>query len=147
MTEEPKPEFPQQPSTHNGNTVGYTVEARCAFHEPRSIAGVLLGKEWKRLTFEKAPAPFGVPIAPPWHNAIFGMLSLYEYSAAQALRWWFHANADASMEGICLETRIVAHSVKYSMSSTAISEHALIGGEDRTSVVPDWNTPKQPKAA
>ena len=142
-------EFPRKESSHNGTTIGYTVEVRFIGHKPEIINGMVLGKEWQRAKFETVTPPIpGVPNARPWHSALFTIVGLYDYSAAQALRWWFHANADASGFGsMCLESRIVAHSVKYSMSAEAISAHAVVSGEDRTSVVPDWNTDKQPRSA
>lgn len=121
-------EFPKKGASHNGDTIGYTVEVRYSYHQPQMVAGMLLGKEWQRLSVEKAMPPFGVPISAPWNSAIFGMLGLYDYPAAQALRWWFHANAHAgSLGAICLESRIVAHRVRYSMSEEPVSERLEYG--------------------
>ena len=139
-------EFPRKESSHNGTNIGYTVEVRYTGHKPAIINDMVLGKEWQRPKFDAVQPPIpGVPTARPWNAALFSMLGLYDYSAAEALRWWFHANADATGIGaMCVESRIVAHRVKYSMSEEAISEHSIISGEDRTSIVPDWNTEKQP---
>lgn len=137
-------EFPRKGSSHNGTSIGYSVEVRYNFPDPAIINGMLLSKTWKKVHFDKVQPPFGVPNAKPWNSALFGMLDLYDYCAAQALRWWFHANADQGVGAMCLESRIVAHKITYSQSEEAISAHAAVSGEDRTSIVPDWNTPKQP---
>lgn len=123
-------------SSKSGTTNGYSIEARYNFNSPHVINGHTLDKEWRTIAFDTAPSGFGIP-SPPFEFAIVA-LGLYGYSQAQALRWWFHANADATFHGICLETRIVKHTVKYSIEAERKSEHLTIGGEDRSNCMPDW---------
>lgn len=47
--------------------------------------------------------------------------------------------------GLCLDTRIVKHEVRYSYGSTRKTEHCLIGGDDRSSIMPDWGVKTAPK--
>jgi hypothetical protein len=53
------------------------------------------------------------------------------------LRWWVHAQAEIEHE-FCIETRLVKHEIKHSYEITAVSQHALVGGDDRSSLMPDY---------
>lgn len=130
-------EYPKSGSSGNGRTVGYTVEARYTGigHDHVVIAGTTYTDRWKRVYAEKSP--IGVPghsRFEPW----LAQSGLMNYAAAQAIRWWFHAIAEVDFNNLCLETKIVKHEVEYSYKETAISEHAFVGGEDRSSSMPDW---------
>lgn len=132
--EAPKSEFPKKGEHGQGTETAYTVEARSMFNEPQVFGGQIFDQRWKRIQFAKSPA-FGVPVG----NAMMAdKLGLYSYEAAQALRWWFHADARQNFTGICLESRIVAHKVAYSYSVEAVSAHVVVGGEDRSNMMPDW---------
>lgn len=130
------PEFPRKPGTSgSGTTHAYSVEARYMFSTPKKFGDTLLDQRWQRLHF--VPSHIGVPDGPAWNHGprACGLLG---YSAAQALRWWFHAVADTDMMGgLCLETRIIKHAVQYSHSETAESAHMVISGEDRSNCIPD----------
>jgi hypothetical protein len=127
-------------SSCSGSTFGYAVEARCSYIEPRQIGDVLLGTEWKRIPF--AAAKCGVPIGAEYEAPTLKMCGLLSYQAAQALRWWFHADAEREPLGgsLCLETRIVKYAIQYSYKTEAVSTHCVIGGEDRSAIMPDWGT-------
>lgn len=103
-------------SSANGTDTGWTVEARLAYHEPRIVAGMPLDDRWRIVHFNDK-SPIGVPRASPW--SVLHLCSLYEYAAAQALRWWFIAEAQRSEIGgaLCLQTRLCSHRVEYSYSS------------------------------
>lgn len=137
-------EFPRKGQSQNGTSTGYSIEVRTSAKQPTQIGTMLLGHEWQRLKVDQVQPPFGVPIARPWNERIFSMLGLYDYAAAQALRWWFHASAEATpyAGAMCLESRIIAHTVKYAISEEAVSEHMQIQGDDRTNCIPDWGKPK-----
>ena len=61
------------------------------------------------------------------------------YAAAQALRWWLHAAAEAdNMSGLCLETRIISHKISYSHKIETVGAHDHIHGDDRSNCMPDW---------
>lgn len=125
----------------SGGTSGgtcYTVEARYNSHEPKEFGGQIFDNRWRQVNF--ARAAIGVPAgnrALDWVALEHGYLG---YAAAQALRWWFHAHADAEGfgGGLCLETRLVKHkySVDYKIEPTSAHEH--IHGEDRSNCIPDW---------
>jgi hypothetical protein len=82
--------------------------------------------------------PGGPRFQQPWLSAGH----CFSYQAAQALRWWFHANADAGIGGICLRSRIVKFAIKYSIEVARQTEHCEIGGDDRTNCIPDWGNKK-----
>lgn len=132
-----KAEFPKKGASGHGTTVGFTVEARHTAGDHVVIAGVVYTGKWKRLHPDKAS--IGVPahgMFEPW----LSQCGLMNYPAAQAIRWWFHAIAEAELRNICLETRIVKHQVKYSYEETSVSEHAFIGKEDRSNSMPDYGS-------
>ncbi len=130
-------EFPKNRSKSSGSETCYSVEARYNFPAPVEISGQIFDERWREVKFEENPV--GVPRASQFqeHTLRHRMLG---YSAAQALRWWLHANADAMKAGMCacLETRLVKHTIKHSCEIEAVSVHAHIHGEDRSSYMPDW---------
>lgn len=132
----PPSEFPKKGSNHNGTEHAYTIEARSMFNEPQVFGKQIFDQRWKRVQFDQVAPPFGVPAG---HSMVADRLGLHSYPAAQALRWWFHANAHATFSGICLESRIVKHAVSYTFSEEAVSAHEVISGEDRSNIMPDWN--------
>ncbi len=101
-------EFPYSAGNHHSTMTGYTVEALFDFDSPRTICGQIFDREWRQVTF--AESPIGVP-----PTKIFTVdlrkHGLYDYEAAQALRWWFHAQANFEGNEYCLKTRLVAHEV------------------------------------
>ena len=124
-------------SSQNGTTHGYYVEAMSASHWPERVGKQIFDTRWRRVSFDEAAV--GVPIARPCLRPIMELAGVYSYEAAQALRWWFHA---ASEKGICLRSRIVKCSVKYSVEVERQSEHCEIGGDDRSNFMPDWDKPE-----
>ncbi|MBR8182114.1 hypothetical protein KDW54_06850 [Burkholderia ambifaria] len=130
-------EFPKSGQSGNGRTTGYSVEARfvTTSQDHVVINGVIYTDRWKRVHVDQGPV--GVPPHGRFESWLDQCL-LMNYPAAQAIRWWFHALAEADFHNICLETRIVKHEVEYSYKERAVSEHALVGGEDRSNIMPDW---------
>jgi len=122
-------------SSQSGTCEGYSVEARSAFTSAEVINGQLFDERWSMVRFNDN-SPIGVPRGPVWSERWLAACGLYDYAAAQSLRWWFHAQ---SAHKLCLETRLVKHTITYSVDSKRISEHVLITGEDRSSMMPDWN--------
>jgi hypothetical protein len=100
----------------SGTETGWSVEARLNYFTPKSVAGMVLDDRWQTVPFREAA--LGVPAHR--RGSPLALVHLYEYSAAQALRWWFIAAAAAEIEAICLETRLVKHKVAYSYSATAL---------------------------
>lgn len=132
---EETPEYPKSGQSHSGTVFAYSVDARNNYPEPKQFGDVILHKEWKRMYFPEGKC--GVPIGNKFDCAQIA-LGLLSYQAAQALRWWLHAEAEVEMlGGMCLETRIVKHEVTFSMSEKKISHHEVIGGEDRSNCIPD----------
>lgn len=128
-------EFPKRGQSGNGRVSGYTVEARHTSRDHVVIGGVVYTDKWKKIHPEQGQV--GVPS----HHRCEAWLSqcgLMNYPAAQAIRWWFHAMAEADFKNICLETRLIKHEVEYLYKEVSVSEHSPIGGEDRSSVMPDW---------
>ncbi len=100
-----------------GTIEGWSVEARFNYPEPEVIAGVLLDDRWRSLHF-KSGQTVGIPDTRP-HSPLT-LTGLYEYASAQALRWWFIAEATRNFNHLCVETRLVRHTVEYSYSATAV---------------------------
>jgi len=120
----------------SGSETGYTVEAMHNYVNPISVAGQIFDNRWRQVEFKESA--IGVPSCPRHHRYVAenGMLG---YSAAQALRWWLHAQAESEHGmAICLETRIVSHRISYSYKVESVSAHDHVHGEDRSNCVPDW---------
>ena len=127
----------------NGTDVGWSVEARYAYFEAKVIAGMMLDDRWRPVHFKESIV--GVPRSSRYSLPWFIACGLYDYAAAQALRWWFIAQAEAEDgSALCLETRLVKHSMKYSYEHTAETAHAYVGGDDRSHIMPDYG--EKPKA-
>jgi hypothetical protein len=131
----PPDDFPKEGSAASGSDTAYTVEVRLAYYVPQIRVGRLLDTRWQTIDFETART--GVPIA----RGIFptyDTLGLLSYQAAQALRWWFIAEAAKNYEHLCLETRLVEHKVAYSYKASAVRACAYVGGgEDRSNMFPE----------
>jgi hypothetical protein len=128
-----EPDYDTKCGSLHGTETAYTVEARVNYHQPAQVGKQIFDMRWQRVKFDKSV--IGVPAAPASHRATLenGLLC---YAAAQALRWWLHANAECDFV-ICLETRLIKHTVTYSHTATAVSQHDFVGIEDRTSLMPD----------
>lgn len=122
-------EFPKKGGSGGGSGRGYTVEARLNFNGASEIInGIALGPTWATLHFPEAP--IGVPKG----AVCWGYLphtSLLAYPSAQALRWWFLANAEVSRAGgtLCIETRLVQHDCTYSFAETPVAAVDATGRE------------------
>jgi hypothetical protein len=132
------PEFPREGCSGSGSEVGYSIEFRVLGNAPPVIvAGKIIDAVWR--LFKPEAASHGVPACHPYyrHTVDRGLMS---YPAAQAIRWWVHAVADAEQigGGLRLESRIVKHLIKYTHAEEVVSAHALVGGDDRSSLIPDW---------
>ena len=142
-------EYPRKGQSGSGTTHGFSVEAR--FNSGlgiKEICGIQLTSQWKTLTFAKVDPPIpGVPNGSILHYfpRYFDLLT---YEAAQAMRWWFHAEAEHQMlGGLCIETRLVKHKVTYSIAEEAVSHHEHVGGDggDYPSHYPPTEIPQDPK--
>ena len=143
-----KPQHAGKDFEGSGSFPAYSVEARDTYGPARAdiIPGIQLDTVWRPVSFQRAQA--GVPIGPSYSADIMERCGVMSYPAAQALRWWLHAQAEAGKtSGLCLETRLVEHRVKYSITHTAVSVHAVIGGDDRSSMRPAVPLPAPPEGA
>ncbi len=131
-------EFPRaKGQSHGGTESAWSVQARHTGPAPVQLGGQTFDNRWRNVGFSESR--LGVPANKPFSQATqFGLLS---YPAAQALRWWFHANAALSYQHLLLETRLVQHQVEYQISERAISAHEHIHAGDRSNVMPDWGRP------
>jgi hypothetical protein len=126
-------------SNGSGTLSGYSIEARSVFSRPQSVGDQIFDERWTTVHFAEHPI-IGVPRGTPWNARWLDVCGLYDYAAAQALRWWFHAN---SAHMLCIETRIVKHEVTYTYSATRQSEHDIVNAEDRSSLMPDYGKAKE----
>lgn len=144
----PQPDdFPRKRTSGNGGVIAYSVEARYAYPDAKVFAGNLLDARWRTVQFEKAMPPVGVPVGRSYNSPWLQQTGLFEYQAAQALRWWFLAIAEAEFSCGCIETRLIEHKIEYSYASTANKPVALVGGDDRSNIMPDWGKPTPPHTA
>ena len=136
MTEDKKE--PKSESA-SGSRQAYRVEARYSYFEPMTFGDRVFDKEWREITFPES-AMGGVPPGARWDLPELMSFRCYSYQAAQALRWWFHAELEAHKfgGGLCMETRIVKYEITYTRECKRVSEHAFISGEDRSNCIPDW---------
>lgn len=105
-------------SSGGGTMEGCTVEARVLGREPASIAGQLFDERWRPVRFARGAV--GVPPVPSYCQRL-DEHNLLGQSAAQALRWWLHAQAEAEWPPkFALETRIVVHTLTYSDKVEAV---------------------------
>lgn len=125
----------------NGEERGYSVEARYNYTHPVQLGGQLFDNRWRQVEFKESA------IGVPPHGCFSRKLKecgLLGYAAAQALRWWLHAAADAAHGGMCLETRIISHKITYSHKIEVVGAHGHIHGEDRSNCIPDWGKDVKP---
>lgn len=135
---EPKEnEFPKHRSSCNGTEVGYTVEARYNNNKPVKIGDQIFDNRWVEVEF--VDSKVGIPRCPSYQLRVIEC-NLLGYAAAQTLRWWLHAiaNADHSFYGACLETRILCHHICYSYEVKTVSVHCHIHGDNRSNLFPDY---------
>ncbi len=132
--EETYDKFPRKGGSSSGSEIAYSVEARYNYSHAEKFGALILDKRWTRINFEKTD--IGVP------NTVRTQFStennLLSWVAANALRWWFLSSLGFSGT-TCVETRIVKHVITYSFSEEITSAHHVIGGEDRSSSMPDWS--------
>jgi hypothetical protein len=124
--------------TGSGTSTGYSVEARST-RGPAVVNDQIFGPNWTTVLFHERNDGQGVP-SPGGYDSSGQLLNhgLLSYASAQAIRWWFHANAEdgqdkgirigntkigfnTSLSGV--ETRLVRHEIKYSYTITAVSAH------------------------
>lgn len=125
-------------SSGSGTSTGYSVEAR-AHCGPTIVHGKIYGPDWSVVEFRERDDDSGIP-APGGYDSSGQLLNhgLLSYPSAQALRWWFHADAENDeyngmrignkrvvlrTSTVGIETRLVKHEVKYSYTITAVSAH------------------------
>lgn len=124
-------------SSGTGTIHAFRVQARYMYPEPKVFNGIVLDERWRYIDFPSAP--IGVPRGPEYYLPMLITTHCYGYQAAQALRWWFHAEAERSLlGGLCIDTRLVQFTIEYSHKWKPVSCHGLIGGNDRSSSIPDW---------
>lgn len=107
-------------SNGSGSEPVYLIELKLA--QPKTINGKIYTKEWTRVYFEEGMR--GVPNKVHSEQArTSGFLS---YQAAQALRWWLHADLE-KQGAFSAETRIVKYVISYSYKTERQGEYDLIG--------------------
>lgn len=129
-------DFPKKGTSGNGGMKAYSVEARLAYPTPRQVAGMLLDTRWQKVHFHNS-TPFGVPIGRSYNDPWLKATGLMGYQAAQSLRWWFLAVAEAELSCGCVETRLIEHKIEYSYSETSLKAVASVGvGDNRDNIMP-----------
>jgi hypothetical protein len=90
---------------------GYRPEVRTSYHTPSLVAGQIVDSEWRPISYKTGEGILGIP-----HGYFDKQLSeqgLLGYAAAEAIRWWFMAAAEAErpLGALYLETRLQSYSV------------------------------------
>ena len=117
--EKSDPEKLPDGNSGSGTTYGYQVQARYMYSAPKSFEGMILDKQWRTIPFKEGAC--GVPAGSRFEMPELVHAYCYSHEAAQALRWWFLANAHASdFSSICLETRLIEYKLEYSHKATAV---------------------------
>lgn len=128
-TAEAVSEFPIKGQSGSGSTLGYSVEARSTFSRPQPFGEIVLDERWLRIYFPKGP--IGVPAENRFTSTGLRECSLLPYASAEALRWWFLAEIEKGIGGMCVETRIVQHQVKYQYSEEIVGRDEVVDAEYR----------------
>jgi hypothetical protein len=134
--------YPHEVGRQSGGISAYSVEARYMYTDTLTVGSQVFDTRWRTVHFSES-ALVGVPRCGSHDWAIMAT-NLCSYQAAQALRWWFHADLAKDFRGSCLETRIVKHKINYSLDYSAESAHELITGDDRSNIMPDWGKKPEP---
>ena len=122
-----EPDYKTKRGNGSGTTYGYTVEARYNYPNPIKVGEYILDNRWREIDFHESQN--GVPKYGKYDTQLqrHGLLG---YEAAQALRWWLHAHAEAEHGMIlCLESRIVTIKITYSHELEAVSFSDFEGEE------------------
>jgi hypothetical protein len=113
-------DYKTKKSKGSATRTGYTIEARFHVRDPENVGRQIFDQNWRQVEFDQSA--IGVPMSTSYHRELLDH-GLFSYSAAQALRWWFHAQAEIECVGGApgLQTRLVQHRV------TCTHEVAAIG--------------------
>jgi len=115
--------FPVEEGKHgpsgSGTLCGYAVEARFNQHHAEPVGSQIFDNRWQTVHFDRSG--FGVPSS-RFASGVLAELNLMSYEQAEAMRWWFLANVEATRIGgcLCFETRLVEYEVKYSRSAKPV---------------------------
>lgn len=117
----------------SGSMRCYVVEARCRCDRPQVLtSGEIMDGQWRQIHFPRGSA-IGVRVQ-LW-NRMAEAEGYLDFAAANALAWWFMANADYRSDGgmvlraLGVETRLVQVEFAYSFSAkesgigAAMTEH------------------------
>lgn len=119
--------YPYSNGSRSGEEDGWAVEARYVYPVPIKLGDQIFDNRWRTVDFRRSP--IGVPSSDIMHVHAASM-GLLPYISAQALRWCFLAEINRDgFGGLCMETRLVKHRVKYSVSAEAVSAHDNLGGD------------------
>ena len=123
-------DYKRERSNGSGSEIAYTVEARYNYPEPVQIGTQIFDNRWREVVFLETAV--GVPRCAPYQNTL--KHQMLGYAAAQALRWWLHAAAEAEKYSLfCLETQIVSHKITHSHKIESVAAHEHIKGRDTLS--------------
>lgn len=114
-------ESEQKYGSGSGSIRCYVVEARCCLHRPQVLtSGEVLDSTWRQIQFPRM-SPIGVRVE--LFNRMAESEGYLDFSAANALAWWFLSNAQEQrssgiiMRAIGVETRLVQVEFSYSFSA------------------------------
>ena len=109
--------YKRERGNSSGTETFYTVECRCPGSRPIVVLGQAITSDWLPVQVDRGPV--GVPVSADWRN--IATQGHYTYAAAQAIRWWFLAEAERCRLGMFVETRLVKHETNYMSLTTAVA--------------------------
>lgn len=119
-----EPDYKRERGNQSGTETFYVVEVRSAGTHPLVACGQAVTSEW--LPVIGRPSEIGVPHRINWCSTFRD--HEFTMAGAQAIRWWFHAEAEQSRGGVLIETRIVKCETKYTSVTTAVNVVDVVDG-------------------
>jgi hypothetical protein len=93
-------------SNGQSRSKGYRPEVRTSYHRPGLHCGQIVDSEWRPIEYATRQDQSGVPNG--YFDKKLAEHGLLSFASAQAIRWWFVANAEAERAAgaLSLETRL-----------------------------------------
>lgn len=123
----------QTVSSGSSRLVGYRPEVRTSYHTPTTVLGQIVDGQWREIKFHTRNDLSGIPTG--YFDKELGLHGLLGRAQAEAIRWWFLAQAEAeSVTGaLCLETRLKSYELV--LTHKVIEKEALPATDFRGKVI------------
>jgi hypothetical protein len=107
------------------------------------VSGQIVDSVWRPINYENRSDHFGIPAG--YFDKKLTEHHLLSLAQAEAIRWWFIANADAEgpAKSLCLETRLQEYSLQITHSVKPVA--ALRGLDSQGRALPDPSSTLEPQ--